>query len=156
MTPYVLGIDPGVNGALAALHDDDIYVWDMPTLAAEGSKSRRIVDGPALIRLLRKLARPGLSAVLEEVRSMPRDGHVGAFAFGRSYGIIETALAAAGIPFRTVRPQVWKKSLGVLADKDQARQRATQLIPQGGKFWPLKKHDGRAEAALIAEYGRNL
>jgi crossover junction endodeoxyribonuclease RuvC len=85
---------------------------------------------------------------------MPRDGHVGAFSFGRSYGIIETALAAAQIPFRTVRPQVWKKAMGVLADKDQARQMATQLIPSGAEFWPLKKHDGRAEAALIAQYGR--
>jgi crossover junction endodeoxyribonuclease RuvC len=84
---------------------------------------------------------------------MPRDGHVGAFAFGRGFGIIETALAAADLPFSCVRPQVWKKRLGVTADKDQARQRATQLLPRGASLWPLKKHDGRAEAALIALYG---
>jgi len=150
---HIIGIDPGVNGAIAALRGSDIFVWDMPTLAAEGGKSRRIVDGPALIRLLRKLRLDGVVAYLEEVRSMPRDGHVGAFSFGRSFGITETALAAASIPFRTVRPQVWKKAMGVLADKDQARQRATQIIPTGASFWPLKKHDGRAEAALIAKYG---
>jgi crossover junction endodeoxyribonuclease RuvC len=156
MTSYTLGIDPGVNGALAILDEAGNCrgVLDMPTLAAVGSKSRRVIDGPALIRWLGKLPVGRTIAVLEEVSSMPRDGHVGAFAFGRSYGIIETALAAARIPFRTVRPQVWKKAMGVLADKDQARQRASQLIPSGAHHWPLKKHDGRAEAALIAQYGR--
>jgi crossover junction endodeoxyribonuclease RuvC len=130
------------------------YVEDLPTLAAEGAKSRRIIDGPPLIRRLRQLATKPITAMLEKVGAMPRDGAVGAFSFGRSYGKIETALEAAGIPFDTVRPPIWKKAMGVLADKDQARQRASQLIPSGAKYWPLKKHDGRAEAALIALYGR--
>jgi crossover junction endodeoxyribonuclease RuvC len=155
---YTLGIDPGVNGALALLDDagECRGVLDMPTLAAGGKKGRRILDGPALIRWLRKLPPGRVTAMLEEVSSMPRDGHVAAFSFGRTYGTTETALAAAGIPYRTVRPAIWKKVMGVLADKDHARMKATQLIPSGAKHWPLKKHDGRAEAALIAQYGRQL
>lgn len=160
-----VGIDPGVHGALAwfchggsgrpGISDGLLGVTDMPTIAAEGKKGRRIVDGPKLIRLLNhSIAQIGVpTAVLEEVRSMPRDGHVGAFAFGRCFGTIETALAAARIPFVTVRPQVWKKKLGVLADKDHARMIAGRLMPEGAENWPLKKHDGRAEAALIAYYG---
>jgi hypothetical protein len=35
-----------------------------------------------------------------------------------------------------------------------ARARATQLLPAAAHRWPLVKHDGRAEAALIAYYGR--
>jgi hypothetical protein len=37
--------------------------------------------------------------------------------------------------------------------KDAARARASQLLPQAAHQWPLKKHDGRAESALIALYG---
>lgn len=155
----LIGIDPGVSGALAVRSTGGrlLGVRDMPTLQAEGKKGRRIIDGPALLRLLGELAKrysaQGLAAVLEEVRSMPRDGHVGAFAFGRGFGTIETALAACAIPFAAVRPQVWKKALGVTADKDQARAIASRLMPEGAALWPLKKHDGRAEAALIALYG---
>jgi crossover junction endodeoxyribonuclease RuvC len=156
----MLGVDPGVNGAIALLDDlgSVVEVRDMPTLAAEGVKGRRIVDGPALLGLLSALrTRAGRAypceAVLEKVQSQPRDGHVGAFSFGRSFGTIETALAACAIPFRTVRPNVWKARLGVLADKDHARHIASQLLPSGAAFWPLKKHDGRAEAALLAYYG---
>jgi hypothetical protein len=37
--------------------------------------------------------------------------------------------------------------------KDGARARASQLLPAGVQLWPLVKHDGRAEAALLALYG---
>jgi crossover junction endodeoxyribonuclease RuvC len=47
----------------------------------------------------------------------------------------------------------WKKSLGVPADKYAARMRASQLLPEFAHNWPLKKHDGRAEASLISLYG---
>lgn len=155
----ILGIDPGVGGALACVDEQDIVrtVCDMPVLRAEGARGRRIVDGPALLRLLRELQVLYLGydfrAVLEAVRSMPRDGHVGAFSFGRSFGTIETALAAVEIPFTAVRPQVWKKALSVPANKDGARAVASRLMPSDAGRWPLKKHDGRAEAALIAYYG---
>jgi hypothetical protein len=47
-------------------------------------------------------------------------------------------------------------ALRVPAEKDGARARASQLIPAGASWWPLVKHDGRAEAALIALYGSRL
>jgi crossover junction endodeoxyribonuclease RuvC len=162
MGRWTLGIDPGVSGAFALLRDGGgglatvESVMDMPVLLAEGAKSRRILDCGRIVRLLEKLSSKtggNLMAVLEEVRSMPRDGHVGAFAFGRTYGVLETALAAARIPYRTVRPAVWKRAMGVTADKDQARAMASRLLPSGAGLWPLKKHDGRAEAALLALYG---
>ncbi|MDP2619885.1 MAG: hypothetical protein Q8P46_06865 [Hyphomicrobiales bacterium] len=155
----VLGIDPGVSGALACVDEHGVVqaMYDMPVLQAEGARGRRIVDGPALIRLLRRervfFSACNFRAVLESVRSMPRDGHVGAFSFGRSFGTIETALAAVEVPFVPVRPQVWKKALSVPASKDGARAAASRLLPSGASMWPLKKHDGRAEAALIAYYG---
>jgi crossover junction endodeoxyribonuclease RuvC len=54
-----------------------------------------------------------------------------------------------------VRPNIWKKAIGCPKDKDMARMLASRLLPQHSDNWPLKKHDGRAEAALIALYGLN-
>lgn len=152
----ILGIDPGVSGALVWLRDGAsvLMVCDIPTFAAGGRKGRRIIDTRRLLELLNSF--PADTAVLEEVSSMPRDGHVGAFSFGRAYGVIEMALTSARIPFHTVRPQVWKRKLGVTGDKDQSRLIATRLIPHGADQWPLKKDHHRADAALLAYYGERI
>src|SRR5690606_8170905 len=140
----ILGIDPGVSGALALLNERGcvVGVADMPVLAA-GTKGRRLIDVPALIRLLQSVAdrARGVRAVLEEVSAMPRDGAVGAFSFGRGFGSVETALAGSGIPVTMVRPQVWKRRLGVPAGSDSKKADAVRLIasrlmPSGAEFWP--------------------
>lgn len=83
---------------------------------------------------------------------MPGDGKVQAFAFGRSVGVVRGVLEALGVPVDEVAPNVWKPAMRVPAEKDKARARASYLLPSAAKFWPLKKHDGRAEAALIGLY----
>jgi hypothetical protein len=53
MSDFVIGIDPGVTGALALLTDkgDLIDVLDMPSLA-DGTKGRSTVNAPLLTELL--------------------------------------------------------------------------------------------------------
>lgn len=75
------------------------------------------------------------------------------FSFGKSYGAVLGALAALEIPVTHVTPQRWKKALSVRPGKDAARLRASELLPEHSNTWKLKKHDGRAEAAMIAYYG---
>lgn len=118
-------------------------------VADTGVKSRRTVDAPSLHALIGCLRFDRI--VLEEVASMPRDGAVGAFAFGRSFGKIEALIAAW--PHVYVKPAKWKGVLCVPADGDAARRIASRLMPGSSHLWPLKKHHGRAEAALIAYYG---
>ena len=65
------------------------------------------------------------------------------------YGVV----AGRKLTIERVAPQKWKRALAVPADKDGARARASVLLPKHSGHWPLKKHDGRAEAALIALYG---
>ena len=62
-------------------------------------------------------------------------------------------VAANFIPLTMVAPLKWKRALGVPADKDGARARASQLLPAHAGLWCRVKDDGRAEAALIAYYG---
>jgi hypothetical protein len=40
--------------------------------------------------------------------------------------------------------------------KEQARERAIELFPQCATSFNLKKHHGRAEAALLAVYASTL
>ena len=62
-------------------------------------------------------------------------------------------IAALGIQVTHVNPRAWKAALKVPAAKDGARCRASELIHGGAAHWPLVKHDGRAEACLIALFG---
>ncbi len=153
MTAY-LGIDPGLGGAIAMLRGDrHVVVWDMPTVQRGG---RGELDMRALADLLREPARGSIEAVVEHVHAMPRDSKVGAFSFGHSFGGARGVLAALSIPYTLAAPNVWKKALSVPAGKDAARARASELLPGFACLWPLKKHDGRAEAALLALYARRV
>lgn len=151
----VVGIDPGLSGAVCMMLPDygiaDLI--DMPTFVLpRGGKSKREIDAHALAQFLSK--HPGVAHVfVEQVGAMPGQGVSGMFAFGKSYGIVIGILAALDLPMTLVSSRRWKSNLGVPALKDGARARASQLMPSGAKWWPLKKHDGRAESALIAMYG---
>lgn len=90
---------------------------------------------------------------MERVGAMPGNGVSSMFAFGMAAGIVQGVLGALMIPMTLITPAQWKVALRVPADKGGARARASQLIPKGAHRWPLAKHDGRAEAALIGLYG---
>ena len=92
-------------------------------------------------------------AEIGDNESSNREGTVGAFSFGRGVGLLEGILAANFIPTTQITPAVWKKAMQCPGDKDQARARASDVLPRHAGKWPLKKHDGRAEAALLAVHG---
>jgi crossover junction endodeoxyribonuclease RuvC len=148
----IAGCDPGLGGAIAIDSGHGILtVTDMPTYElSRGGKNKREIDPHSLAQLI-------ITNIdhmfIEQVGSMPGQGVSSVFAFGKSYGIIIGICAALKVPFTLVPPQRWKKALGVPKEKDGARARASQLMPKNADLWPLKKHDGRAEAALICLWG---
>lgn len=150
----ILGIDPGLGGALAFWwpERDELDVIDMPTYAITVNKGkRRVVDLAALASTIE--SRYPATAVIEDVHAMPKQGVSSSFTFGRVLGNIEALIAANGIPVRFVTPVKWKRYFGLTADKDAARKRASELMPRHAHHWQKRSHDGRAEAALIAYYG---
>lgn len=152
----ILGIDPGLHGALA-LYDPatgDLSVFDVPTLNV-GLKGKRklIIDEYALARAVDDVAATVGEVWLEKVGTMPGEGPVGAFSFGRSYGLIRGICCANFLTIHDVTPQAWKGALKVVANKDHSRQRASALFPRSAHLWPRVKDADRAEAAMIALYG---
>ena len=143
----IIGIDPGKSGAIAILDckSNEISFIDFK----EGA--RLAVD-----KLREALREPPRLIAVELVHSMPGQGVASTFSFGKSAGWIEGALDAFAVPYRHIAPQGWMKGvLGPKAGKDGALLAAGRLFPKanfrgarGGRL------DGRADAALIADWAR--
>jgi crossover junction endodeoxyribonuclease RuvC len=151
----IAGIDPGLSGALFFLDPNrpaNGEATDLPIhMLVRGGRKKRELDIAGLIEILTPHRIEHV--FLEQVSAMPGQGVSSVFAFGKTYGAILGVIAAHSIPLTLVAPVVWKRALGVPKSKDGARARASQLLPEAASQWRLKKHDGRAEAALIALYG---
>lgn len=162
-----IGIDPGIDGAIAVIPDDggNILIYDIPTNSLKsGKKTRREVD---IMKLQHHIAEIGKMAasmgrtivwVLEKVHSMPQNGVVASFSFGYLYGVLKASIVATGYRLCEVSPQEWKNSImaGQAKEKDASRQKAASLFPNNSHMFQLKKDHNRAEAALIGEYGRRM
>ena len=145
----VVGIDPGITGALAIWRGGRLSeVFDLPVSGGH-------VDPAILADMLEEHIghdMPHVEVVLEFQGIMPGTATHIASKTMRGYGRIEGVLAALNVPVHPVTPGKWKRLTGTPKDKDGARARASQLMPEAARFWPLKKHHGRAEAALLAYY----
>lgn len=152
----ILGIDIGVSGAIALLDFTGqlVEVWDMPCLH-DGPKNRRTINAPLLAEIV--YGSHATRAFVEHVGPRPGEGAVGAFAFGRSRGLIEGVLAASGVPVRFISPPAWKRQVGIppgkAGAKDAARSEAIRRWPAKASNFARVKDDGRAEAALVAVAG---
>jgi hypothetical protein len=149
----ILGVDCGLSGALTFLHTSGgATIHDMPTFEIKRGKGKRHdLDGHALYQMI-KAEQPD-HAFVERALAMPKQSAYATGIFFQVYGEVRGILIACSIPFTIVEPHAWKKNLGVPAMKDGARARASQLMPTLAVQWPLKKHHGRAESALISYFG---
>ena len=155
---WILGVDPGLSGAMAMLNKGAVDVFDIPTTTRTVNKKEKRQIDPYQLSAWLEIQRPLIKfAVVEQVGTMPGQGVTSAFNFGFTTGCIHGIIAACGIEIRTVPPQVWKRKYGLLGqNKDASRGEASRRFPQFTHLWQLKKHDGRAEAALLALYGSEM
>ncbi|CAB4156463.1 hypothetical protein UFOVP1417_24 [uncultured Caudovirales phage] len=149
-----IGIDPGLNGAIAFLDTEKgvLSISDMPTLEVKRNNKAKKEVSPIGVAIFLGHTRDVSRAVLERVGAMPGQGVTSVFSFGRSVGIIEGVLATMLIPVDIVTPQAWQKAAGVRGGKDGSRLRACELFPNYAELFARKKDDGRADAALMAWY----
>jgi crossover junction endodeoxyribonuclease RuvC len=144
----VLGVDPGLSGALALLDNRVLVaVCDMPVMDSR-------VDSVTLSDVI-KSWNPD-EAVVEKVASMPGQGVASTFKFGMSYGAVLGVLGALQIPVRHIRPTQWKTAAHIGSDKEKARALAIDIWPHMATEMARKKDHGRAEAALIALWGDGI
>jgi crossover junction endodeoxyribonuclease RuvC len=153
-----VGIDPGLDGALAVIGPDGVEVFVAPTIGG-GRAGRRRPDAAAMAQLLAGL-RVEL-AVVEAVGAMPKQGVTSTFTFGVGFGIWQGVLAALGVPYQLVAPQAWKKAVlaGTARDKAAAIAFARRRFPGVSLLATPRSrvaHDGVADALCLAEFARRL
>lgn len=153
-----IGIDPGLSGAIAIMGSGLCSAMDVP-LFNDGTKRYIDIIGfrNLLLEAAEKTGKPNCLVCLEKAQPMPRDGSMGSFRYGEVYGILKGVIVSLEIPLLEVAPITWKtKMVGKGKGKDASRMAALQLFPQLAERLKLKKDHGRAEAVLLAEYGRRV
>ena len=151
---YVLGCDPGNNGAIALYNPEELVIFDMPLLEiTRNGKKRHQIDLYALAKFIDHHAVNIEKAYIENPMGMPGMASNSTYRLGLNVGIAQMAIASAFIPMRLISPNQWKKSMGLSKDKDASRLKASQMFPQWSEYWNRSKDDGRAEALLICKFG---
>ena len=145
-------IDPGLTGAIAYVDESGLIdVFDLPVV------DKRI-SSALFSEMVRKVKVDGAyfpvkHVCIEDVHAGPKDGRVGAFKFGRTLGNLEACAATLHVPITYVQPATWKRKMGLMRqDKEASRRLAIDRHPDFADLLKLKKHHGRAEAILIADY----
>ncbi len=176
----IIGIDPGKLGALVVLFSDDsMLVYDL-SQCYDDSGAANLSINPSKFR---DLVFRNFGVLLKEKEVMVCCEKP-IFAGGgftiktptsmfESYGVIRAVFDTAQVKFVGVDPKEWIKYYPDLyhprqkRDKKESVAKAKQLFPQSsdmfeyeslrGKYKGTKIDlDGRAEAALIANYARSL
>ena len=110
---YIIGIDPGISGAICFLEDGKIIdVIEMPSMA-EGKKNKKQVNGNQLYNEIKsrisEINQDKVCVIVEHVTAMPGQGVTSMFNFGQSFGVIKGICSAMQLPIHFVRPAKWKK-----------------------------------------------
>ena len=153
----IIGIDPGITGAICFFEDGKILdVIEMPTMT-EGKKNKRQVNGSQIFneisKIINRLEKKSVRVVIEQVSAMPGQGVTSMFNFGQSFGIIKGICSAMQLPLYFVRPTKWKKYFNLIkSEKDASRTRAIEIFPYFSSNLSKKKDSNKADAILIASF----
>lgn len=178
---FYLGIDPGKDGAIACLeYADDVVksvtFFDVPTIRAATSGKREydeaamaelivdLVTGAAddgcqpLVTIEKQFAMPiaGPNSRCPRCKRIPQAGGTALFTTGYGYGLWIGMIASTMARFIVAHPVTWKKAM--LTDAPKGKEAslmiAKRLFPMAADHLKRKKDHNRAEALLLAEYGR--
>ena len=151
----IVGIDPGLSGAIAILEDIKVLnIFDMPVMA-EGKKNKRQLNSAQLVNIIRENTNSSeeIIVVVEQVNAMPGQGVTSMFNFGQTFGAIKGVCAALQLPIFFVRPSKWKKHFELInASKDSSRTKTIELYPHLSNQLSKKKDVNKSDAILIARY----
>ena len=112
-----LGIDPGINGAIAYLKEEEPPLL-IPMPIYKIKKSTRVVSEyniPCLKDIFSSFDPEETVCILERPQPMIKFGRTqgvsSTLLIGRGGGILDTALVFAGIPYESVGPKKWQNAM---------------------------------------------
>lgn len=159
MTEVVIGVDPGVTGALAVIEVATGAVAALERVKAVengfGGRVKRHVDPAGTAAVIEQaLAGSDVRAVCIE-RVGPRDRQPATtFSLGDSFGVMRALLAPYDPNPMMPLPQDWQPRNPW--SKDESRALASQVFPgAAGRLGTSSAHD-LADALLLAEHCRRV
>ncbi len=151
----IIGIDPGLSGAIAILENNKVLnLFDIPVMS-EGKKNKRQLNSALLVSLLKENIKNDeeVAVVVEQVNAMPGQGVTSMFNFGQTFGAIKGICAALDLPIFFVRPSKWKKHFELInSSKDSSRTKAIEMYPKLSNQLSKKKDVNKSDAILIARF----
>ena len=151
----IIGIDPGLSGAIAVMHDKKVMnMYDMPVMA-EGKKNKRQLNSSQLVNIIKENINEDEDTivVVEQVNAMPGQGVTSMFNFGQTFGAIKGVCAALRLPIFFVRPSKWKKHFELInSSKDASRTKVIEMYPTLSGQLAKKRDVNKSDAILIAKF----
>lgn len=153
--PIIIGIDPGIKGAIAVIKDrcaEDLDIFRIPL------KDNRL-DTKVLYAMFSSHQLFNTHFFIEDVISYGPKSNSGQKTRFSDHGKIIAVLELLGAKFTVVHPRVWQYAiLGDLKGKDSKEESVKHVMARfpdvnltpGRK---TKPDDGIADACCIAEYG---
>ena len=157
---FIIGIDPGISGAICFFEDGKVKeIIEMPTMA-EGKKKKRQINGPQtyneILSRINKIEKKDIFVVIEQVSAMPGQGVTSMFNFGQSFGVLKGICSAMQLSMYFIRPAKWKKYFGLIkTEKDASRTKVIEIFPYISSQLSRKKDSNKADAILIASFFYN-
>ena len=151
----IVGIDPGLSGAIAILKENKVLgIFDMPVMA-EGKKNKKQLNSAQLVNIIKDNIndKEEIAVVVEQVNAMPGQGVTSMFNFGQTFGAIKGVCAALKLPIFFVRPSKWKKHFELInSSKDSSRTKVIEMYPSLSNQLSKKKDVNKSDAILIARF----
>ena len=153
----IIGIDPGITGAISFFEDGELKdVIDMPTMAS-GNKNKKQLNGSQIFNEIsfrtQNYKSENINVIVEQVSAMPGQGVTSMFNFGQSFGVLKGVCAAMQLPIFFVRPSKWKKHFELInSSKDSSRTKVIEMYPLLAGDLSKKKDVNKSDAILIARF----
>ena len=155
----IIGIDPGISGAICFFQNGEITdVIDMPSMA-DGKKNKRQINSQQVFNEVSEriinIPKKEIIVVIEQVSAMPGQGVTSMFNFGQSFGVLKGICSAMQLSMYFVRPAKWKKYYGLIkTEKDASRTKVIEMYPTLSEQLSKKKDVNKSDAILIARFFR--
>jgi len=156
----IIGIDPGITGAICFFKDGEVYdIIEMPNMA-EGKKNKRQINSTQIYNEISSriegIPKKNIAVVIEQVSAMPGQGVTSMFNFGQSFGAIKGICSAMQLSTHFVRPAKWKKYFNLIkCEKDASRTKVIEIFPYISSKLSKKKDSNKADAILISSFFYN-
>ena len=142
---FVIGIDPGITGAICFLNNGDVIdVIDMPNMT-DGKKNKKQVNASQIFNEINERIKniknsEKVYVVIEQVSAMPGQGVTSMFNFGQSFGVLKGICASMKLPMYLVRPTKWKKYFNLIkTEKEASRTKVIEIFPEISSMLSKKK-----------------